>query len=148
MITFAHTPTLGKHLVAEQRIKKGSAFYKIKTYQILDHPTYQSIQISANEHLLEENVVYLNHSCNPNTIFNVDEMEFYAVCDIEKGEAITFFYPSTEWDLHRPFSCLCNSKQCLKVIKGAKYLSDKLLSQYFVNPHIYQQKASSQKVPT
>lgn len=137
MITVAHTQTAGKHLVAEQRIKKGTAFYKIKNYQILAHPTYQSIQISANEHILENYVIYCNNSCNPNTIINVELMELYALRDIEKGEEITFFYPSTEWELHRPFHCLCNSKQCLRVIKGAKYLSDELLNQYFINRHIY-----------
>ena len=140
MIVVAQTPSLGKHLVAEQKIKKGTAFYKIETYQILDRPTYQSVQISANKHLLDNTVIYLNHSCDPNIIINVDEMKLYALRDIEKGEALYFFYPSTDWDLDCPFNCFCNSKQCLKVIKGAKYLSDTLLNQYFINPHIYQQK--------
>lgn len=140
MITLAHSQTYGNHLVAEHKIKKGTVFYKIKNYRLLVYPTYQSIQITANEHIWEKNVIYLNHSCNPNTIFNVEEMQLSAIRDIEKSEEITFFYPSTEWDLHRPFHCLCNSKQCLRVIKGAKYLSDELVSQYFINPHIYLQK--------
>ncbi len=140
MITLAYSQTYGNQLVAEHKIKKGTAFYKIKNYRILVHPTYQSIQISANEHIWEKTIIYLNHSCNPNTIFNVEKMQLCAIRDIEKSEEITFFYPSTEWDLHRPFHCLCNSKQCLKVIKGAKYLSDELVSQYFINLHINLQK--------
>ena len=143
MITLAHSQTYGKHLVAEHRIKKGTVFYKIENYQILDHPTYQSVQISANEHIWESNIIYLNNSCNPNIIINVNQMELCAIRDLEKGEAITFFYPSTEWDLRRPFHCLCNSKECIRVIKGAKYLSDELLNQYFINPHIYLQKRVS-----
>ncbi|MEH2390259.1 MAG: SET domain-containing protein-lysine N-methyltransferase [Nostoc sp.] len=141
MITLAHSQTYGKHLVAEQRIKKGTVFHQIKNYRVLPYPTSQSLQINADKHICwEKYVLFLNNSCDPNTIVNVESLELCAIRDIEEGEQITMFYPSTEWELHRPFDCLCNSKQCLGVIRGAKYLSESLLSQYFINRHIYIQK--------
>jgi hypothetical protein len=64
-------------------------------------------------------------------------MELRAIRDIEPGEELTFFYPSTEWDMITPFQCLCGSSQCLKRIGGARYLSLNVLSRYFINQHIY-----------
>ena len=57
-----------------------------------------------------------------------------ALRDIEAGEAITFFYPSTEWDMAQPFECGCGSTQCIKVVKGAKYLPH--TTNWFFNKHI------------
>jgi hypothetical protein len=38
------------------------------------------------------------------------------------GEELTFFYPSTEWDMDQGFSCFCGSKACLGYISGAKHM--------------------------
>jgi hypothetical protein len=55
---------------------------------------------------------------------------------LRKGEDLSFFYPSTEWDSAKPFDCLCGSKKCFGSIQGAKYLSREELDAYYVNPHI------------
>ena len=59
---------------------------------------------------------------------------------IKSGDPITFFYPSTEWDMARPFDCFCGSENCLKIIKGAKYISEEQLQGWFVNKHIWDLK--------
>ena len=53
---------------------------------------------------------YRNHSCSPNTHVNIDKFHVEAVVDIPIGTELTFFYPSTEWDMSQPFKCWCGSK--------------------------------------
>ena len=57
---------------------------------------------------------------------------------LKEGELLTFFYPSSEWDMSQPFKCLCDSESCLGYIAGAKQLSESGvdLSKYWMNPHI------------
>ena len=42
--------------------------------------------------------------------------------DIEKGEELSFFYPSTEWEMQAPFICLCGASNCIHVVAGARFL--------------------------
>ena len=90
-----------------------------------------------NTHIeLNSDFVYLNHSCDPNVVINTSDMNIIAVKDISPQEELTFFYPSTEWEMDQPFECWCGSSQCLKIVKGAKYLSQENRNQYFLNRHI------------
>ncbi|KAJ9104432.1 hypothetical protein QFC21_001927 [Naganishia friedmannii] len=60
---------------------------------------------------------------------------------VAKGEVLTFFYPSTEWDMGAPFDCNCGESNCLGTIRGAKHLSlAQLKQQEFINLHIMQRK--------
>lgn len=61
---------------------------------------------------------------------------------IKSGEDITFFYPSTEWDMAQGFECSCGAADCLGQIRGAKYLTLKQLEDRgLVNEHIRALKA-------
>lgn len=61
---------------------------------------YSSVQVSATEHVeLNSDLVYMNHSCDPSTHMDVDRMVVVAIKDIKAGDELTFFYPSTEWDM-------------------------------------------------
>jgi len=55
---------------------------------------------------------YINHSCDPNTYMRVaySQVEFYALCDIEKGEELTCNYGPTHHD--GKLTCRCNSRNC------------------------------------
>lgn len=55
---------------------------------------------------------------------------------IEINEAMTFFYPSTEWSMEQAFDCLCGSNKCLQKIQGAAYLSSDVLNNYRLSEHI------------
>ena len=65
------------------------------------------------------------------------------VVGIKANEVLTFFYPSTEWDMRQPFDCLCKSSKCLGRIRGAKYLPAEMVfgKDYFFNEHILYLKA-------
>ena len=80
----------------------------------------------------------MNHSCAPTAIVDVTKMEVRAIASIPKGSAVTFFYPSTEWDMAQPFKCLCGAKQCLGFIQGAKHVPRQVLRRYYLNQHIKQ----------
>ncbi|KAK7026501.1 hypothetical protein VNI00_015581 [Paramarasmius palmivorus] len=72
-----------------------------------------TVQIGVNEHIeLSSDLVFTNHSCEPNIAFDLSGQEWKAVAlrDVKTGDELTFFYPSTEWNASDPFECMCGSK--------------------------------------
>ncbi|MCL5995035.1 MAG: SET domain-containing protein-lysine N-methyltransferase [Chloroflexi bacterium] len=127
----------GARLVTDQPYHQGELICTITGHHIVSQATYQTVQISANLHIEELGVLaYLNHSCQPNTIIDTTALTITAARDIVAGEELTFFYPSTEWEMDRPFICLCGAPQCVRLVAGAKYLSIDTLARYFINQHI------------
>lgn len=113
---------------------------------------WSSVQVSETQNIeLNCDFLYVNHSCEPSIEFHV-----LADCDtpvieirvatrkdengntvgIKKGDALTFFYPSTEWDMDQPFDCKCSTPKCLGWISGAKDLTSDQLKGYYLNEHI------------
>lgn len=74
-------------------------------------------------------------------------MEVRVVDDrpLQKGDVLSFFYPSTEWEMAQPFECMCGAGEgvCKRWIRGAKDMSDAELEGYWLNPHIVDLKASA-----
>lgn len=108
---------------------------------IFTEPTYLTVQTGANKHitLQPEYLQYINHSCDPNIFFDTSAMQIISLKNIEPGDELTFFYPSTEWKMAQPFSCYCGSKNCLQKIQGAYYISDDILKQYRLTDFIQQE---------
>ncbi len=127
----------GARLITDQPFRRGEVIYHMSGYRVTEAPTYQTIQVGHAQHIEELGVIaYLNHSCRPNTLIDVARLDVIAVRDIAADEELNFFYPSTEWEMDRPFICLCGAPQCVRLVAGAKYLSIDTLSRYFVNTHI------------
>ncbi|KAK6345690.1 hypothetical protein TWF718_007599 [Orbilia javanica] len=98
---------------------------------------YSSVQVSETDHIeLNSDLLYANHSCNPNVVFDTDKGEVRSVRNIQEGEPITFNYLSTEWDMAQAFKCECGSDNCLGEIQGARYVPTKALASQFINSHI------------
>ncbi|GAA5824992.1 hypothetical protein JCM11251_006055 [Rhodosporidiobolus azoricus] len=113
---------------------------------------------STRRHIeLNSDLLYVNHSCDPNVVFDVngteagpeeedetgrweDRWRVRAEKDIKEGEILTFAYFSTEWHMDQPFSCLCGTDRCLGVIRGAEHIEKEVLNSYFINDHIKAQK--------
>jgi hypothetical protein len=129
--------TYGAHLITTEAISSGKDFFRIAQYRIRSEPTYQTIQIGPGTHIdgLVE-LTYMNHSCRPNVVVHTGDLACYAVRDIAAGEELTFFYPSTEWDMARPFVCLCGAPECIQLVVGSRFLSLSVLTRYFINQHI------------
>ncbi|CAK5273851.1 unnamed protein product [Mycena citricolor] len=91
---------------------------------------------------LNSNLVYVNHSCDPNAVFDLSSTDptrwhLRALKDIMPGNTITYFYPSTEWDMAQAFDCDCKTVECLGRIQGAKYLSrSELIKRGWISPWI------------
>ncbi|KAJ7050520.1 hypothetical protein C8F01DRAFT_1178633 [Mycena amicta] len=131
-------------------LKAGRFFAKGETLTFLDKAThsrkaYSTVQCGrdANDNIeLNCDFVYVNHSCEPNVVFDLSDKDrtkwqVRAVQDIETGSPITFFYPSTEWEMEQPFDCQCGSANCLKRVLGAKYLTrETVCSRGFCNSWI------------
>ncbi len=101
-------------------------------------PTYLTLQTELHQHitLYPEFLQYTNHSCNPNVFFNTTTFELITLKKIRTGDELTFFYPSTEWDMAQAFVCTCGYKNCLQNIRGASCLSKEILSQYMLTDFI------------
>ncbi|CAL3973576.1 unnamed protein product [Diplocarpon coronariae] len=52
------------------------------------------------------------------------------------GDELTFFYPSTEWDMAQGFDCLCGARACRGYISGAKEMPREQLDGMWLNAHI------------
>jgi len=134
------TNDFGKCYRAVKRIHTGTVLADLDKSRLSNSPTWQTVQISENEHAYDENIIYLNHSCDPNTIIDTKRGLLIAVKNINSGEELNFFYPSTGWDMDRgedyPFNCKCGSPKCIGVVSGAKPLSIDVLSEYYINEHI------------
>lgn len=127
----------GARLITDQPFQAGQVIHQISGYRLCTQPTYQTIQTGRAQHIEELGIIaYLNHSCVPNTLVNTTTFTVQAARAIAVGEELTFFYPSTEWEMDRPFVCLCGAPQCVRLVAGAKYLSVDTLSRYFINQHI------------
>jgi hypothetical protein len=55
---------------------------------------------------------------------------------LKVGDELTFFYPSTEWDMAQKFECSCKEQGCAGTIGGANDMTEELLSKYWLNKHI------------
>lgn len=105
------------------------------------HATYLTVQTGAGRHitLIPDFLQYVNHSCAPNVFFNTTTMELVCLQSIRPGDELTFFYPSTEWEMAQPFVCNCGHAGCLQLINGASHLSVETLSKYKLTDFIRQQ---------
>ena len=129
-----------KSLYNTVEFKSGQVISNFGPKKILDRPNYLTVQISDRQHIMlnPEYLQYINHSCSPNVFFDTKNMEVIALRNIEIGEELTFFYPSTEWSMDRGFDCICQSNNCLGCIKGAAHLPLDILKQYKLSEYIKQ----------
>ncbi|KAI4705660.1 hypothetical protein J4E81_000544 [Alternaria sp. BMP 2799] len=101
---------------------------------------YSSVQASRDLHIeLNCDLVYINHSCKPSLVFDMQRWEVRVSEQgegLKEGDELTFFYPSTEWSMAQPFECLCKTEACAGEIKGARDMSREVLGRYWLNKHI------------
>ena len=100
---------------------------------------YTSVQVSRDAHVeLNSDLVFCNHSCEPSVVFDMERMQVRVVDDrpLAAGQALTFFYPSTEWSMAQPFDCTCGADACKGRIHGAGMMPETELRGYWLNKHI------------
>jgi hypothetical protein len=125
-----------RSLITKQAYKKGDVICDMPSENIMDKPNRFTVQIGRALHTHVGKLAALNHSCDPNVILDTDKMLMVARRDISKGEELSFFYPSTEWEMNAPFICLCGAANCIHVVAGARFLPLSTLENHYLNPHI------------
>lgn len=137
--------TVKSEVTGEMSLRAARSFVKdelivsFNSEVVVQEPNYRTIQVGYNKHVdYMDDLVYLNHSCSPNTYIVIVDQELFlkALSPVAALEELTFFYPSTEWEMAKPFHCYCQSGQCLGWISGAKFLSAEVLGRYFISDYI------------
>lgn len=126
-------------LVSLVDLGPGALLANIEGSKQASQRNYTTVQVSEDQDIdLNSDLVYCNHSCDPSVVFDVKNFEVRVVENksLKQGDDITFFYPSTEWNMEQPFQCHCGTDRCLGSVGGARYLDDATLSQYWLNSHI------------
>ncbi|MFA9205043.1 MAG: SET domain-containing protein-lysine N-methyltransferase [Burkholderiaceae bacterium] len=119
-------------LFANASFKVGENIVAFNASKIVDTPNYLTVQVSEHKHihLFPEYLQYVNHCCEPNVIFNTTTMQLECVSDIEAGDELRFFYPSTEWSMAQQFVCNCGKPNCVGLVQGAADTSSEVLNKY------------------
>ncbi len=131
-----HTENKTRSLVARQNFKQGEIIYHIPSEKVSDKPNRFTVQMDRELHTEVGKLSALNHSCDPNVILDMDNMVVIASRDIQAGDELSFFYPSTEWEMAAPFICLCGAPNCIHVVAGARFLPLSTLEHQYLNRHI------------
>ena len=140
---FRHATGLpfGKGLVATRNIAKGEVIARFDAARTHRNPTWQSVQIGPNRHVDDPACMnLLNHSCAPTVRIHVGRRAVIAHRRIRKGEVLSFFYPSTEWRMARPFPCHCGAPGGLTEVRGARDLPLSVLRRFPLSAHIRRMK--------
>jgi len=121
-----------RRLVALRDIPRGTRLFRLIGRES-PTPTKYSVQVGPVLHLDPDctrdpvELVrryywrYLDHACEPTT--RILDRDVIAVRDIAEGEGVTFHYCTTEYDMASPFTCLCGSRRCMGVVRGARHLT-------------------------
>ncbi len=121
-----------RRLIAVRPIAAGKKVFMV-TGRETPIPTRYSIQVGPSLHLDQDDshdaneVVrrypwrYMDHACDPATL--IRNRAVIARRDIAPGDAITFNYNTTEYDMAEPFRCHCESALCVGLVRGARYLT-------------------------
>jgi hypothetical protein len=125
-----------RSLVTKRAYAKGELICEIPTDKVVNKPNRYTVQIDQDKHTDVGKLAALNHSCNPNVFLDTEHLLVYACKDIEKGEELSFFYPSTEWEMDAPFICLCGASNCIHVVAGARFLPLSILGNHYLSKHI------------
>jgi hypothetical protein len=130
-----------KAFFAQQKYESGQVVAEFSAGKVMSRPTYLTVQVDIDKHIMlqPEHLQYINHSCDPNVFFDTYTMQVVALKPIAEGDEMTFFYPSTEWDMVQPFKCFCGTSRCLGEIKGAAHINPKVLRSYTLTRFIQQQ---------
>jgi len=132
--------THGKYrsLATRRAYHAGDIICPIPSESLCGEPNQFTVQIGIGQHVEVKELSSMNHSCAPTTILDTTRMLVFAARDLESDGELTFFYPSTEWEMSSPFICLCGAPNCIHVVAGARFLPLSTLEDHFLNYHIRQ----------
>ena len=139
----------GEHtVITEQPIAAGQT---VGSLEILGYTAIAdrfTIQCAADRHVVvAEPFAFLNHSCDPNCQVDVQALQIVAIRAIKPAEELSFFYPSTEWDMASGFHCWCGSTRCVGEVRGARWLQAGDFTGRLMARHILELRAGAWQNP-
>jgi hypothetical protein len=134
-------------LRTERGFRRGEVVCPIPATARHRRPERTTVQLDESTHAEVGILTTMNHSCDPSVRLDTTRMLVVAERDIAPGEELTYFYPSTEWDMAEPFECRCGNRSCLGTVRGAGHVQDEILRRYFLNAHILRMKGQRAEVP-
>jgi hypothetical protein len=147
LIVMKDAVSYGSALVANRDFVEGEVIALFDDAPLAEQ-SYLTVQVGPGQHVELDVLSHLNHSCDPNTVIDTCARTVVAARDIKGGEVLSFFYPSTEWEMDRPFVCECGARDCIKIVAGARHLSVDTLSRVPVNLHILRAINTTLQSPT
>jgi hypothetical protein len=138
------TKPFSSYAVSLVTLPPGALFTRITTATPASK-AYTTVQVGRDTHVeLNSDLRYVNHGCVPNLVLDMDKMEIRVAGTedggdgkgVKEGGALSFFYPSTEWDVRQVFECGCGAEACIGEVRGAKWLDEEVLGRCWVNKHI------------
>jgi hypothetical protein len=125
-------------LFANMSFKENEVVFNFRTKNIVTKPTYLTVQLDDCVHfsLDPDFLQYMNHSCDPNIFMDTQQLKLIALKPIKKGDELSFFYPSTEWEMEQPFICNCGAANCHSYIGGAHSFKPEVIQQYRLSNYI------------
>ncbi|MEW2068783.1 SET domain-containing protein-lysine N-methyltransferase [Streptomyces sp. NPDC007346] len=125
-----------KGYAASVALPAGAVVASWEETAVVCEATKFTIQVGQDRHVDADAVRFLNHSCVPSVFVDASTGNVVALRPLAAGEDLTFFYPSTEWEMTTPFDCSCGHDGCIGRISGAAAVSADVLRRYAVNEHI------------
>lgn len=112
--------TVGMGVRTVHAIARGVRVAKF-TGQLSRAITQHTLQMTPDTHLHDPHFVgLLTHSCAPNCVLDMQQLEIVSLADIAAGELLTIDYAVTEDMLHRQFACGCGASHCRRWITGRR----------------------------
>lgn len=116
----------GKSLIANKNFKKDEIVIREDNYWFGTGDETSDYAIQVGDDLFLDTVHpkdpdFVNHSCNPNMIYDTKSFMFITIKDIQKGDELTIDYEQYEDDLVKDgldFICKCNEINCRGRIIG------------------------------
>ncbi len=127
-------------LVARAPLAAGSVVCGFDAAGDAPGPGRHTLQVGQDRHvwLAPGWLAYVQHSCAPNVVFEVDEQP-WRLCvlrAIAAGETLAAFYPATELQFAEPFACDCGAPTCLGRIAGASPIGTQRWGQRPMSEHV------------
>lgn len=140
LLTVVHGDNYTTKAVSKVSLPPNAVFARITKATAAPAPLYTTVQCGRDAHIeLNSDLRYINHSCEPNLVFDMarNEVRVNPLGEgLREGDELTFWYPSTEWSMDRAFDCECGVAACMGRVEGAKALDDKTMGRYWVAEHI------------
>lgn len=141
--SYSPNATSPDSLLSKIDLPAGALFTTITAATEASKKRWSTVQVSKGKHIeLNSALMYMNHSCDPSLEIDTDMMEVRVskARDLKIGDELSFFYPSTEFEMDKPFGCLCGTERCLGTVAGAAKIEEETLKKWFVNEHIIKLK--------